>query len=67
MPLHLRLATLEDAPQIHEIYSHFVLNSYATFEEQPPSFEEMVKRMSKVLAFHPWIVCEESTTKVFNK
>ena len=65
MAFHLRLCTLDDVSQITEIYSHYVTNSYATFDEKPPMIDEMRKKISDTIAFYPWIVCEDSN-KVFS-
>ena len=56
----IRAATIEDLPQIAEIYSYYVLNSIVTFEEEPPSLDEMRSRFEKVKKENlPFIVLEE--------
>lgn len=55
----IRAATSEDVEQIQQIYAHHVLSSTTTFEEIPPSVEEMTHRLQAV---HdeglPWLVAE---------
>jgi phosphinothricin acetyltransferase len=40
----VRAAIPQDLPAIHAIYAHHVLNGLASFEEVPPSLEEIQKR-----------------------
>ena len=40
-PFTLRDATPADVPAIHAIYAHHVLHGRASFEEAPPSLDEM--------------------------
>ncbi len=45
--------------RVRDIYAHYVLNSLATFEEDPPSLDEMLARRRKVLdAGLPYLVAE---------
>lgn len=56
----IRDATVADIPQIQRIYSHHVLSSTTTFEEVPPTEEEMLLRMDKVRENRlPWLVAEQ--------
>lgn len=56
----IRQATVEDIPQIQQIYAHHVLSSTATFEEEPPTQEEMTQRLEAILAQGlPWLVAEQ--------
>jgi L-amino acid N-acyltransferase YncA len=48
MSLILRAATLGDISAITDIYSHYVCNSVATFEEVPPSIDEMADRFRDI-------------------
>jgi L-amino acid N-acyltransferase YncA len=48
MSLILRAATLGDMPTITNIYSHYVRNSVATFEEVPPSADDMADRFRDI-------------------
>lgn len=53
--LELRDATAEDANAIAALYRHYVLTSSATFEEQPPDADEILRRMQRVQdAKLPW-------------
>lgn len=57
----IRDATLDDIAQIQQIYAHHVLSSTATFEETPPSEQEMRERIEKVRALGlPWLVAEHA-------
>ena len=49
----------DDAPSIAEIYNHYILNSPATFEEDPLAPEAMRRRILEVTQTYPWFVCEE--------
>ncbi len=42
--VQLRPAQLTDLPAIHSIYAHHVLHGLASFEEEPPSVEELGRR-----------------------
>lgn len=55
----IRDATLNDVPQIQQIYAHHVLSSTTTFEETPPTTDEMEQRLRHVLQQGlPWLVAE---------
>ena len=55
----IRDATAEDIPRIQQIYAHHVLSSTATFEETPPTIEEMSQRLRDVRERGlPWLVAE---------
>jgi L-amino acid N-acyltransferase YncA len=48
-----------DVEALHRIYAFHVLHGLASFEEQPPSLEEMARRRAEVLgAGHPHLVAE---------
>ncbi len=58
----IRLATGDDAPAIQTIYAPFCeAGSHVSFEVEPPSVEEMRRRVVKTLAMHPWLVAEEDS------
>jgi phosphinothricin acetyltransferase len=44
----VRAAAPEDMPAVQAIYTQYVLHSLATFEEEPPSTEEMRQRYENV-------------------
>lgn len=53
-------ASVEDAASIAEIYGHYVVNSTATFETEPPDAEEVASRIRKVYeSGHPWLVARD--------
>jgi L-amino acid N-acyltransferase YncA len=49
----IRDATEADVPEIQSIYAHHVLTGTGTFEEEPPSVEEMSVRYNRVID-HGW-------------
>ena len=55
----LRPATTNDAPAVQAIYAHHVLHGLGTFEEEPPSTDEIARRMADVAAQEkPWLAAE---------
>ena len=57
-----RLATAEDAAQIGAIYASSVLYTPASFEEEPPTEEQMRQRITQTLERLPWFVLEKAGT-----
>jgi phosphinothricin acetyltransferase len=58
-PLLIRPSTPDDFPAITRIYAHHVLHGSATFETEPPSVEEMLRRREDVLGRGwPWLTAE---------
>jgi L-amino acid N-acyltransferase YncA len=55
----IRMATLDDAAAVAEIYGAEVAETAISFELRPPTAEEMRARIAKVLGFTPWLVCVE--------
>jgi phosphinothricin acetyltransferase len=56
----IRPATAADAEAMAAIYAHHVLHGEATFEETPPTADEMAARLQAVQARGlPWLVAEE--------
>jgi phosphinothricin acetyltransferase len=54
--------TEADIPEIQSIYAHHVLTGAGTFEEVPPSVEEMSDRVAKVLQRSwSWLVATDAT------
>src|ERR1700744_463605 len=51
--MEIRAATERDLPEIQSIYPYHVLHGTGTFEEEPPSVEEMAERFAKVVT-HGW-------------
>ena len=54
--MELRLAELADAAQVRDIYAPSCFTPIS-FEEGPPSVEEMQRRMAAILETMPWLVC----------
>lgn len=55
----IRLATVDDAPSILEIYSPSIEGSPVSFETEIPSVTEIQKRISETLRRFPWLVLED--------
>lgn len=55
----VRVASADDAEAIAAIYAPYVLETAISFEETPPSPEEMADRIRATLAFHPFLVFAE--------
>lgn len=59
MSVTVRDSQAGDVPHIQAIYAHYVLHGLASFEEVPPSVEEMATRRAGVLdKGFPYIVAE---------
>ena len=54
----IRLATERDAEQIAAIYAPNVIGTVISFEFEPPTAEEMRRRIELTLKRYPWLVCE---------
>lgn len=48
LKVRIRVATEKDMAATQEIYSHYVLHSTASFEEEPPTVAEMTARWQRV-------------------
>jgi phosphinothricin acetyltransferase len=51
----IRKVTLDDAQAICNIYNYYILNSVATFELEPVTSDEVIKRIKRVTLEYPWI------------
>jgi L-amino acid N-acyltransferase YncA len=60
MTTMIRLATPEDAPGVQAIYAPVVRETAISFELEPPTIEEIRKRIVKTLERLPWLVCEQN-------
>lgn len=60
--MDIRPALLADIPEIQAIYAHHVLHGAGTFEEVPPSIEDMTARFQAIVE-HGWayIVATDDT------
>ena len=54
----IRLARSADAAAVRDIYAPFCESTSVTFEEEPPTTEEMADRIESTLETYPWLVCE---------
>ncbi len=60
--MELRPALSADAPDIQAIYAHHVLHGTGTFEEEPPSVEDIEARMRHVAAGGwAWLVAADAS------
>lgn len=59
MSARIRLAAATDAAQVLAIYAPFCRDTPVTFELEPPSEVEMVRRILGTLEHWPWIVVED--------
>jgi phosphinothricin acetyltransferase len=60
--MDIRDATEADIPEIQAIYAHHVLHGTGTFDEEPPSVEEMQDKFRKVVEHGwCWLVATDAT------
>jgi len=60
--MQVRPATTADLPEMQSIYAFHVLHGTGTFEEVPPSVEEMAERFGKVTSHGwSWLVATDPT------
>ena len=52
----IRLATVEDAPAIRDVYAPYVEDTSISFEYDPPSTDEVARRIESTTETHPWLV-----------
>ncbi len=58
----VRDATKADVPEIQSIYAHHVLTGTGTFEEEPPSIEDMLIRYRRIVTNHwRWLVATDAS------
>ena len=55
----LRIATIDDVPEMLAIYTPYVENTTVSFEYTPPSLEEFTRRFVSYTRQFPWLVWEE--------
>ena len=55
----IRYVRSEDAPRLAAIYAPVVRETAVSFELEPPSPEEMARRIENLSRTHPWIVMED--------
>jgi len=56
----IRKITIEDAPEIMDIYNYYVDNSIVTFDVHHASLEKIQIKIQNTLEKFPWIVFEEN-------
>jgi L-amino acid N-acyltransferase YncA len=56
--IQIRSATTNDAAAIQAIYAPIVTNTAISFEEVPPTVDEMAQRIQTTLQSHPYLVAE---------
>ena len=60
--MHIRPVRPVDFAEIQGIYAHHVLHGAGTFEEEPPSVEDVAERVAHVTGQGwPWLVAEDAT------
>ncbi|MGE0225948.1 MAG: N-acetyltransferase family protein [Acetobacteraceae bacterium] len=60
--MQIRAATDADIPDIQAIYAHHVLHGTGTFDEEPPSVEEMRDKFHAVIALDgTWLVATDES------
>jgi L-amino acid N-acyltransferase YncA len=60
--MEIRTACEADIPEVQSIYAHHVLTGTGTFEEEPPSVEEMANRLARVVGHGwSWLVATDAT------
>jgi phosphinothricin acetyltransferase len=64
MPGKIRLAREDDAAAVQAIYAPYVRETAISFETEPPSVDEMLARMQRVMAKHAGLVCEDAAGEV---
>jgi L-amino acid N-acyltransferase YncA len=60
----VRVATENDAAAVARIYDPYVRETAISFEEIPPSPDEMSSRIRKTLSTHPFLVFEDGSSVV---
>lgn len=60
--LQIRTASADDGAAVAAIYAPYVRETAISFEEDPPSPQEMAARIAHTLQTHPFLVCEEGGT-----
>ena len=57
--MNIRIAKLEDAKNLVNIYKYYVENTAITFEYEVPSVEEFRDRIKNTLSKYPYLVAEK--------
>lgn len=56
----IRIATVDDAESLLEIYSYYVKNTAITFEYEVPSIDEFKNRIQQTISRYPYLVYEQN-------
>jgi phosphinothricin acetyltransferase len=59
-----RLATVDDAPAVAEIYRPYVESTVISFELTAPDSNEIARRMTALMPRLPWLVCQRGAQVV---
>lgn len=62
--MNVRLATAADAEAVHAIYAPVVAQTPVSFEVEPPTVDEMRRRIETTLPMFPWLVGEDAQGRV---
>jgi L-amino acid N-acyltransferase YncA len=62
LPIDIRSASIEDAAAIQRIYAPIVAETTISFEDVPPTVEEMAARIASILQTHPYLVAVNDGT-----
>ena len=54
----IRMASVNDAPRLLEIYAYYVEETAISFEYDVPSLQEFQGRIARILQRHPYLVAE---------
>jgi L-amino acid N-acyltransferase YncA len=57
--IRIRQAQARDAAMIAAVYAPYVRDTIISFEAEPPTAEEMGRRIAAIVARHPWLVAEQ--------
>lgn len=60
--MRVRLANASDGVDIANIYAPIVRDTFISFEDVPPSSDEMSARIESTLVTHPWLVIEQDNS-----
>ena len=64
MTARIRVATIDDAEAIRDIYNPIVRDTTISFETEPLSVQTMRQRIRDHLELWPWLVCEQQALVV---
>ena len=56
--VHIRFATVDDAPELLAIYAPYVETTAITFETTVPTVEDFARRIERTLEHYPYLVAE---------